>query len=65
MKKFLKKHKKKLIAGAALLGTAGAVAGGAIVHNNNKKNYEAGVKELNNTYGFKDNEIKHLDKKKY
>lgn len=61
LKKFLKKHKKKLIAGAALLGTAGAVAGGTIVHNN-KKNYEAGVKELKSNY-FTDNEIKHLDKK--
>ena len=44
LKQFLKKHKKKLIAGAALLGTAGAAVGGGIAYNNHK-NFKKG-KEL-------------------
>lgn len=61
LKKFLKKHKKKLIAGAALLGTAGAAAGGAAIYNNHK-NYKIGKEQLSKS-GMTENGLNKMDKK--
>ena len=61
LKKFLKKHKKKLIAGAALLGTAGAAVGGGIALNNHV-NYKTG-KKVFNTLGIDGEEFNKLNKK--
>lgn len=61
LKKFLKKHKKKLIAGAALLGTAGAAAGGAAIYNSHK-NYKIGKEELSKS-GMTEKGLNKMDKK--